>query len=115
MSYEVEEETPKEVFILMEIREAEKKADELIEKAKFQRDSIMQEARINAAKLLSLKEDEIKKSHEKKIMDFMEKARLIGEEKISEAKISAKQIKLKADKNLQKAVDFILKKFEEMV
>src|SRR3989344_2208125 len=113
MSHAVAEETPKEASILMEIREAEKKADEIVEKARFQKDSIILETRVNSAKLISLKEEEIKKSREKKIMDFREKSRLIGEEKTAEGKVSAKQAKSKSDKSMQKAVEFILKKFEE--
>ena len=115
MSHAVAEETPKEASILMEIREAEKKADEIVEKARFQKDSIIQEARVNSAKLVSSKEEEIKKSHEKKLMDYRAKSRLIGEEKAAEGKVSAKQLKSKSDKSMQKAVEFILKKFEELV
>ena len=110
-----EESVPKEAFILMEIMEAEKKAEEIIEKAGLQKASIVQEARKEAAKLVSSKLEEIRKGREKKIADFREKSRLLGEEKASEGKIQAKQIKAKSDKNIQKAVDFILKKFEEMM
>ena len=48
-------------------------------------------------------------------MDFREKAKLIGEEKSAEGKMAAKQLKAKSEKNIGKAVDSILKKFEEMV
>lgn len=116
MSHAIAEETaPKEVSILMEIREAEKKAEEIIEKAGLQKASIVQEARKEAARIASSKLEEIRKGMEKKITDFREKSRLLGEERISEGKIQAKQIKAKSDKNMQKAVDFVLKKFEEMM
>ena len=116
MSNTVAEETiSPESVILSEIREAEQKAEEIIDKAGLQKASIVQEARKEAARLVSSKLEEIRKSQEKKIMDFREKSRLLGEEKASEGKIQAKQIKSKSDKNMQKAVDFVLKKFEEMM
>ncbi|MBI2655810.1 hypothetical protein HYX06_05320 [Candidatus Woesearchaeota archaeon] len=109
----IAEEEGKEASILMEIREAEKKAEEIIERAGLQKASIVQEARKEAARLVSSKLEEIRKSQEKKLMDFREKSRLLGEEKASEGKVMARQIKSKSDRNMQKAVDFILKKFEE--
>ena len=110
-----EESIPKEASILMEIREAEKKAEEIIEKTGLQKASIVQEAGKEAARLVSSKLEEIRKGQEKKITDFREKSRLLGEERISEGKIQAKLTKSKSDKNMQKAVDFVLKKFGEMI
>ena len=105
----------REAEILGEIREAEKRADEIIERANREKESLLREAAANASKLLSSKKEEIEKAQEKKIMDFREKAKLIGEEKSAEGKMAAKQLKLKSEKNTGKAVDFILKKFEDMV
>jgi hypothetical protein len=48
-------------------------------------------------------------------MDFREKSKMIGEEKAAEGKAKVKQIKSKSEKAGQKAADFVLKKFEEMV
>ncbi len=104
-----------EAEILGEIRDAEKKADEIIGKAKREKEAILREAAVNSSKLLASKEEEIKKLQEKKIMDFRDKARLIREEKIAEGKPTARQIKAKAEKNIAKAVEFVIKKFEEMV
>ena len=114
MSHAVAEEAiSKEASILMEIREAEKRSDEIVQSARIKRDLIIQEARSNAAKLASSGESEIRRSYEKKLVDFRDKSRLLTEEKISEGKISARQLKSKAEKNINKAADFILKKFEE--
>lgn len=104
-----------EAEILMEIKDSEKKADEIIEKAKKESESILHEVAKNSSKLLALKEQEIKKSQEKKIMDFRENARLIKEEKFTEGKAAVKQMKAKAEKNIPKAVDIAMKKFEEMI
>ncbi len=104
-----------EAEILTEIRDSEKRAEEIIERAKRDKESIMHEANSNSSKLLLAKQEEIKKSQEKKIADFREKAKLIREEKISEGNAQVKQLKTKAEKNIPKAVDFVLKKFEEMI
>lgn len=104
-----------EAEILSEIRDAEKRADELIEKAKREKEAILQEALRNSSKLLSAKEDELRKAHEKKVMDFREKVKLLKEDKLIEGKNTAKQLKAKAEKNIPKAVEFVMIKFEEMI
>ena len=104
-----------EAEILGEIKDTERKADETIERAKRERESIVQEAAKNSSKMLAAKEDELRKLQEKKIMDFREKTKLMKEEKIAEGKIQAKQLKAKAEKNAAKAVELVLNKFEEMI
>jgi vacuolar-type H+-ATPase subunit H len=104
-----------EAEILSEIKEAEKKAEEILERVKREKESILHQAIINSSKLLAAKEEELRKEQEKKIMDFREKAKLIREEKLAEGKVLAKQLKTKADKNTAKAVEFVLKRFEEMI
>ena len=104
-----------EAEILTEIKDSEKRAEEIIERAKKDKESIVHEANSNSSRLLLAKQEEIKKSNEKKIADFREKAKLIREEKLAEGKAQAKQLRAKAEKNITKAADFVLKKFEEMV
>ena len=104
-----------EAEILTEIRDSEKRAEEIIERAKKDKESIVHEANSNSSRLLLAKQEEIKKSNEKKIADFREKAKLIREEKLAEGTIQVKQLRAKAEKNIPKAADFVLKKFEEMV
>lgn len=104
-----------EAEILTEIKESEKRAEEIIERAKKDKESIIHEANSNSSKLLLAKQEEIKKSQEKKIADFREKAKLIREEKLAEGTIQVKQLRAKAEKNIPKAVDFVLSKFEEMM
>jgi len=104
-----------EAEILGEIKDTERKADETIERAKRECESIVQEAAKNSSKMLAAKEDELRKLQERKIMDFREKAKLMKEEKIAEGKIQAKQLKAKAEKNAAKAVELVLNRFEEMI
>ena len=104
-----------EAEILGEIKEAEQMADEIIERAKREKESIISKAIADSAKLIADKKEEIRKSQEKKLMEFREKAKLIKEEKLGESKIAVKQLKAKAEKNIPKAVDFVMKKFEEMI
>ena len=109
------QEIAKETLILGEIKEAEKKADEIIESAKRQKESIIQDARANASRMAALSEAEIRKSHEKKLMDFKEKSKLLFEDRVSEHMILARQAKAKAEKNMVKSTEFVIKKFEEMI
>ena len=104
----------REIDILMEIKESEKRADEIVEKAKKDKESIIQEATRNATKLIADKELEIKNIKEKKISDFRDKLRLLKEDKMSEGKRDAKQLKLKSEKNVSKAVNLVLEKFNEL-
>lgn len=101
--------------ILLEIRDSEKKADEILEDARKQADSILQEANAEAAKLLESKQAEIIKQNEKKVADFREKSSLLREGKLVEGKASVKALKTKSEKNIPKAADYIAKKFEEMI
>ena len=104
-----------EAEILSEIKDSEKKAEEIIERANRQKESILHESAINSSKLLAAKEEEIRKAREKKVMDFRDKIKLLKEEKLVEGKNTAKQLKAKAEKNIQKAVEFVMKKFEELI
>ena len=104
-----------EAEILGEIKDTERKADETIERAKRESESIVQEAIRNSSRLLAAKEDELRKLQEKKIIDFREKTKLIKEEKIGEGKAQARQLKAKAEKNVARTVQLALKKFEEMI
>ncbi len=113
--HDEQESITKEVLILSEIREAEKEAERILERAGKEKDAIIQEARANASKLLLAKEEEIRRNYEKRLMDFRDKARIISEEKLSEGRASARQAKIKSEKNIQKAADFVLKRFEEIV
>mgnify|MGYP001560875542 CR=1 FL=1 len=101
-----------EAEILSEIRESEKKADEIIERAKREKEVIIQEAIRNSTKLFAAKEEEIRKAQEKKIMDFREKAKLIKEEKIADGKATVKQARAKAEKNIAKAAELVMKMSE---
>ena len=104
-----------EAEILSEIRDSERKADESIERARREKEEIVRQAIVNSSKLLAEKKEEMRKLQEKKIMEFRDKARLIKEEKIAEGKTVAKQLKAKSEKNIEKAIDFIMKQFEEVI
>ncbi len=104
----------KETEILSEIRDSEKKSEEIIERAKVEYKRILDDAKRNSLKLLAAKKQEISKLQQKKLMDFRAKAGLVKAEKVKEGKKAANQAKAKAEKNAGKAVEFAMKKFEEM-
>ena len=89
--------------------------NEVIERAKSEKESIIQEAMRNSSKSVAEKEEDGKRLQEKKLAEFREKSKLIREEKLAEGKAIAKQLRAKAEKNIPKAVDFVIKKFEEMM
>lgn len=105
----------REVEILLEIRNSESKADDIIEKAKLEKESTIKEAAVNASRLMALKEEDAKKLHDKKVMESRDKIRLLREEKLAEGKNVVKLVKAKAEKNIAKAVDFVMSKFEEVM
>ena len=104
-----------EAEILSEIRDSEKKADEIIERAKREKETILHEAAVNSSRLLAAKQDEIRKLQEKKLTEFRDKSKSLKEEKLAEGRSIAKQLMAKAEKNIPKAFDFVMKKFEEMI
>ena len=104
-----------ELSILKEIREAEKKAESIIEKAREEKENIVHDAVVEASKYFSKRSEEIRALSEKKIADFREKSKLIKEEKVEEGRQQAKLIKSKSSKKSDEAADFIIKKFEEMI
>jgi len=112
---EAEDDSQREIAVLSEIKESEKKADEILEKAKSEQDSVIRQARLDASRILVQKTEEIKKFQEKKIMEFREKVKLLNEEKITEGKTLAKQLRSKADKNESRAVELVMKTFEERI
>ena len=84
--HDTEQKDAKEFEILNDIREAEKKAEDIIERAKAEKDSILHEAAVSSSKLLASGENDIKKAQDKKIADFRDKSKFIKEEKVAEGK-----------------------------
>ena len=110
------EQTPsdtKETEILTEIRDAEKKAEDILEKAKAESQLFLQEASKNSSHLLSKGQEDAAKSMEKKISDFREKLRFLKEENIAKANEAIRDLKANAQKNIPQAVGLVMEKFEE--
>ena len=105
----------KEVEILKEIRNSEKEAETIIEKAQIEKEKILRETAKNSSNLLAAKKEEIRKAQEKNLINFKDKTNSMKSQKLEEGKKTVKQIKAKAEKNISKAVDFIMKKFEAEV
>lgn len=104
-----------EAEILLEIKNSEKKAEEIIEKANMEKKKILEKTKINSSKLLDEKKDEIRLSQEKKIVSFREKIKSVKNEKLKDGKKVLRTIKTKAEKNITDAVELIIKKFEELI
>ena len=104
-----------EAEILVEIKEAEKKAEEMLHSAEQKKHAITSEAVANASKLVAKEEERLGMTHDEKIVAFRDIAKHLKEEKLAEGKTAAKQLKAKSGKNIRNAVDFVMKKVDEMV
>ena len=107
------EERSIDIQILVDIREAEKKADSILERAREDKESVMHDAVIEASKKFAQSSEGVLNEQKKKIKEFKEKSGFIREEKINEGMLQAKQIKAKSTKKIEDAANFITVKFEE--
>ena len=105
----------KEAEILTEIKESEKKAEEIIESAKREKEEIVQKALKNSLDLLAVKKEGIRKAQEKKLADLVNESNSRKNETLVYSKKAANQIRAKAEKNIGKAVGFVMDKFKEMM
>jgi|ETNmetMinimDraft_11_1059920.scaffolds.fasta_scaffold234760_1 ATP synthase H subunit len=99
--------------IFKEIKEVEKKVEGIIENAKEQSEKVILEARKNSNDLLSKKQKEADKKKESMIDEAKGKIKVESDIKVEEGKKGIEKEKKKISKNVDKAVNFILKKFEE--
>jgi len=105
----------KETEILNDIRNSEKKAEEILEKANREKEALIRDAVNSSSDILIKTKEEIRKLQEKKMISARDNAKSIKEEKLEEGKKAVKQLRTKAEKNISKAVDFVMKKFEGMI
>ena len=101
--------------ILKEIRISEKESEEIIGGAVKEQERIIDSAKKISSRMLEDKKEEVRREQEKNLADLKEKTDSIRKEKIEDGKKAAKQMKVKAEKNINKAVDFVMNKFGEMI
>ena len=104
-----------DAYVLKDIRNAEKESDSILEKAEKEKEKILNEAQKKAEEIFQKEKESAKDFHEKKLVDFRSKSDSMLKEKIEEGRKQAAQLESKAKKNMDKAFDFIMKKFEEML
>ena len=105
----------KEAEILKEIRTAEEESEDLLKKAEAGKQKIIEKAKKDSLKMISDGREEIIRGHEEKLAALRENAASLRNEKLQESSKSVKQLKAKAQKNISKAVDFVIEKFEDMI
>ncbi len=103
------------VELFREIKDAEKRAEELLLKTEKDKEKILQQAKHKSIILVEKGEEEIDKEKEQKIKDKTEKAELIRKEIISKGEQDIKKLRKNSEKNIETAVNFILQKFEESI
>lgn len=105
----------KEAEILKEIRTSEEESEDILKEAEAEKQRIIEKAKKDSLKYISDKKGKIIREHEEKLAALREKTASLRNEKLQESSKSVKQLKAKAQKNISKAVDFVMEKFEEMV
>lgn len=105
----------KEAEILKEIRTSEDESESMLKKAEAEKQRIIEKAKKDSLKAISDKKGEIIKEQEEKLAALREKAASLRNENLQESSKSVKQLKAKAQKNISKAVDFVMEKFEDMI
>ena len=108
-----EKEQNAEVFA--EIKEAEKKAGQIIGDAAKEKERIINEAKLKSSSLMSIKFDEIEQEKNKRISNFESKVYVLKDTKIDEAKEKFHKITKEAQKNVDYAADFVFNKFLESI
>ena len=105
----------KEAEILKEIRTSEEESEGMLKKAEAEKQKIIEKAKKDSLKAISDSKGRIMREQEEKLVALREKASSLRNENLQESQSSIAQLKAKAEKNISKAVDFVIKKFEEMV
>ena len=101
--------------ILDDIKDSEKKADIIIENAAKEKESIISEANSKSSSLLMAAEDNIKAAQDKKVAEHKEKIKAMKEKKLQDGRKIASEAEYKAQKNVAKAVSYVMRKIEEKV
>ena len=107
--------TAKEDEILKEIRNSEEESEGILKEAEAEKQRIIEKAKNDSLKAISDKKDEIIREREEKLAALRERAASLRNEKLQESKKSAIQLKAKAQKNISKAVELVMEKFEEAI
>ena len=105
----------KEAEILKEIRTSEEESEDILKRAEAEKQKIIEKAKKDSLNAISDKKGEIIREQEEKLAALGEKSASLRNEKLQESKKSAMQLKAKAEKNISKAVDFVIENFEGMI
>jgi len=101
--------------VLREIREAEKKAKDILENAKKKNDVILQNARGEAKRLESRELEKYTKETEKGITKEKEKIEKEGKSIVEQGKGRAARLLKRSETNSNDTSTFLLKKFKNML
>lgn len=99
--------------VLKEIRACEAKAKKIVEDAENRRKEIISRANHESLKLLNERKEQIDKSRDIAVEKKAEGLEAVRQEILEKGKAEAGKIEEKALKNMKRAEEFVLKKFEE--
>lgn len=112
MEADIGEKEP-DASIFAEIREAEKRAEEILQNAEKEKEKIISDARRNASSLILKKFEEIDKERAKRIQNFQANVYVLKETKLGEIKDEIKKLEKSAPKKIEKTADIIFERFVE--
>ncbi|NQV08800.1 hypothetical protein HQ529_03035 [Candidatus Woesearchaeota archaeon] len=101
--------------ILEEIKEAEKKSKRIVENSHIKKELIIQKGKEKAKEMIKEQETKSEQEKEKEVSSKMKQLEETKQEIIRNGDKEVKKIGSTAEKNISKAVDYVLKKFNEKV
>ena len=101
--------------VLQDITEAEKRSDERIESAKKKAEQILKDAELSGRAVLEQKQREMAAHREQQLAMIRKKLQDDREQSQKEGKQEAKDLRAKASKNMDLAVDILYKEFISQV
>jgi V/A-type H+/Na+-transporting ATPase subunit G/H len=104
-----------EIEILKEIREAESEANEIIAKAQEESNKISQSARKEAQNVYNEKIQSALKDQSSALEAYKSESTDLRRKKLIESNKKVNDLQKTTKKNVDKAVEFVLKKFEESI
>ncbi|MBI2661594.1 hypothetical protein HYX09_05015 [Candidatus Woesearchaeota archaeon] len=102
-----------EAEIFIEIKEAEKKAEDILQRANSDGEKLVQDAKSKASSQLMHGTSSIDREKADKLQEFREKVYVLKDTKLSEGNEAISKLKEKSKKSMDATVKFINEKFLE--
>ena len=99
--------------IFKSLKEAEKSEEDMLKKAEKEKEAIIQKAKHDTIRLANEEEDKIKEMEEQRTTEGSAGIKKIKQEILNKGKHDVAALIKESEKNIGKAADLVMKKFEE--